>query len=97
MLGPYPFDPNLVGQGIPIDARALPDSNIFGPIEGTPLPPGAVVPPAPGPLPALPPAPLTHSLDAVATFFEERRNGKAQALAALPPVQMAGEIITTAT
>ncbi len=48
-------------------------------------------------LPALPPAPLTHSLDAVATFFEERRNGKAQALAALPPVQMAGEIITTAT
>ena len=38
-----------------------------------------------------------HSLDAVATFFEERRNGKAQALAALPPVQLAGEIITTAT
>lgn len=54
VLGPYPFDPNLVGQGIPIDARALPDSNTFGPIEGTPLPPGAVVPPAPGPLPELP-------------------------------------------
>ncbi|MCF6388194.1 MCE family protein [Mycobacterium sp. MBM] len=51
-LGPAPFDPNLVGQGIPPDARVSEDDRIFGPIEGTPLPPGA----APGPA-APPPVP----------------------------------------
>lgn len=45
VLGPAPFDPNLVAQGVPIDARALPDSNIFGPLQGTPLPPGVAAPP----------------------------------------------------
>lgn len=44
-LGPYPFDPNLVAQGIPIDDRADFGDNIFGPVEGTPPPPAA---PAPG-------------------------------------------------
>lgn len=39
-LGPYPLDPNLISQGVPPDSRALVDSNTFGPIEGTPLPPG---------------------------------------------------------
>jgi len=44
-LGAYPLDPNLVAQGIPPDSRAG-DGNdhIFGPVEGTPLPPGASVP-----------------------------------------------------
>ncbi|MCV7224440.1 MCE family protein [Mycolicibacterium komossense] len=37
-LGPYPLDPNLIAQGIPPDDRAGPDSNIYGPLEGTPLP-----------------------------------------------------------
>lgn len=45
VLGPYPFDPNLISQGVPPDSRALPDSNTFGPLEGTPLPPPAAVPP----------------------------------------------------
>ncbi|BBY96663.1 MCE family protein [Mycolicibacterium fallax] len=51
-LGPYPFDPNLVSQGVPIDSRALPDSNTFGPVDGTPLPEGMAAPP-----PGSPPAP----------------------------------------
>lgn len=49
-LGPAPFDPNLVAQGVPLDQRAA-DPGIFGPLEGTPLPPG----PEP-PLPAAPEA-----------------------------------------
>ncbi|BBY24588.1 MCE family protein [Mycobacterium stomatepiae] len=41
-LGPYPLDPNLLAQGIPPDDRVTSNDRIFGPIEGTPLPPGAV-------------------------------------------------------
>jgi virulence factor Mce-like protein len=53
-LGPYPIDPNLISQGVPPDSRALPDSNIYGPLDGSPLPPGVAAPPpgaAPGPVP----------------------------------------------
>ncbi|WP_328358851.1 MCE family protein [Mycobacterium sp. NBC_00419] len=62
--GPYPIDPNLVSQGIPVDDRVTFNDNIYGPLEGTPRPPGpvpAAAPPAEAPLaPAaaqLPPAP----------------------------------------
>jgi virulence factor Mce-like protein len=41
-LGPAPLDPNLLSQGVPPDDRATADKRIFGPIEGTPLPLGAV-------------------------------------------------------
>ena len=57
-LGPYPIDPGLIAQGVPPDDRVTPDANIFGPTEGTPLPP-----PAPGPAPvegALPVTPSAH-------------------------------------
>jgi virulence factor Mce-like protein len=40
--GPGPFDPSLIAQGIPIDDRASLSDDIFAPLEGTPLPPGAV-------------------------------------------------------
>ena len=40
VLGPYPVDPNLLAQGIPPDDRITFQENIFGPLEGTPLPPG---------------------------------------------------------
>ncbi|NTY63818.1 MlaD family protein [Mycolicibacterium sphagni] len=56
VLGPYPIDPGLVAQGVPVDSRALPDSNIFGPLQGTPLPPGVTAPP-PGAPPVDPPPP----------------------------------------
>jgi virulence factor Mce-like protein len=55
VLGPYPFDPNLVAQGIPPDDRTTEDDRLYGPIEGT-APPPAVPPPPPGDA-ALPPAP----------------------------------------
>jgi phospholipid/cholesterol/gamma-HCH transport system substrate-binding protein len=55
-LGPYPFDPNLVSQGVPIDSRARADDNIFGPVEGSPLPEGmSAAPPPPPPAPHGPP------------------------------------------
>jgi hypothetical protein len=44
VIGPYPIDPNLLSQGIPPDDRVTFQENIYGPLEGTPLPPG---PPAP--------------------------------------------------
>jgi phospholipid/cholesterol/gamma-HCH transport system substrate-binding protein len=50
VLGPSPIDPNLIAQGIPPDDRVTADKRIFGPIEGTPLPLGAVprgTPPGP--------------------------------------------------
>jgi hypothetical protein len=64
-LGPYPLDPNLISQGVPPDSRVLPDANIFGPLQGTPLPPGVnispPVPPAPQPpasFPGMAPGPM---------------------------------------
>ena len=50
-LGPYPFDPNLIAQGIPPDDRVTANENIFAPVEGTPPPAwgGYSTPPAPGP------------------------------------------------
>lgn len=58
-LGPYPMDPNLVSQGVPLDGRVNPDEHIFGPVEGTPLPPAV----APEQGPPSPPdsAPVTPS------------------------------------
>jgi len=41
-LGPSPLDPNLLSQGVPPDDRVTSDKRIFGPVEGTPLPPGGV-------------------------------------------------------
>jgi phospholipid/cholesterol/gamma-HCH transport system substrate-binding protein len=60
-IGPYPIDPNLISQGIPPDERVNPDANIYGPLEGTPLPPGAPgAPPPPGE--PFPPSPLDAPL-----------------------------------
>jgi phospholipid/cholesterol/gamma-HCH transport system substrate-binding protein len=60
VFGTYPLDPNLIAQGIPPDDRVNWNrERIFGPVEGTPLPPGAVprgTPPSAGPPPL--PAPL---------------------------------------
>lgn len=64
-LGPYPFDPSLVAQGIPPDDRVTADDHLFGPVEGTPLPPPA----APGTAPsAFTPAGPEGPSVAVATY-----------------------------
>ena len=50
-LGPAPFDPNLIAQGVPPDSRVTNGDNIFGPVEGTPMPPAAPqAAPAPPPV-----------------------------------------------
>jgi phospholipid/cholesterol/gamma-HCH transport system substrate-binding protein len=54
-LGPYPFDPNLVAQGVPLDDRVTFGDNIFAPVEGTPLPPAVGAPPGPVLPPGAPP------------------------------------------
>jgi phospholipid/cholesterol/gamma-HCH transport system substrate-binding protein len=51
--GPYPLDPNLISQGVPLDDRVTFGDRIFGPIEGTPRippPPQLPRPPSLGPL-----------------------------------------------
>jgi hypothetical protein len=73
-LGPYPFDPNLIAQGVPPDDRVDFNDRIFAPTEGTPLPSGvmpggmptdpltAMGPPPPS-APPLPPPPAGNSLN----------------------------------
>jgi phospholipid/cholesterol/gamma-HCH transport system substrate-binding protein len=56
VLGPYPLDPNLISQGIPPDARINSNrEHLFGPVEGTPLPPETPAPPGAPVSPAIPP------------------------------------------
>ena len=56
VFGTYPLDPNLIAQGIQPDDRMNWNRNrIFGPVEGTPMPPGVVPPGAPPPATAAPP------------------------------------------
>lgn len=54
VLGPPPLDPNLISQGVPTDDRVSPGSNLYAPVEGTPLPADAASQPD-GP-PAAPPS-----------------------------------------
>jgi phospholipid/cholesterol/gamma-HCH transport system substrate-binding protein len=59
-LGPYPFDPNLISQGIPPDDRTDFNDRIHAPTQGTPRPAGAVpsgTPPDAPPPGAPPPGP----------------------------------------
>lgn len=74
LTGPYPMDPNLLSQGIPPDDRTNFQDHIFGPNQGTPMPPGATPggpapgapePGAPPPVsaPLLPPPPPGNSLN----------------------------------
>jgi hypothetical protein len=57
VLGPYPFDPNLIAQGVPPDSRVTGGDNIYAPVEGTPPPGGAPAGNAPAP-PPTPPMPI---------------------------------------
>ncbi|MCV7299347.1 MCE family protein [Mycobacterium barrassiae] len=60
-VGPYPIDPNLIRQGVPLDDRVDYQERIYAPVQGTPLPPGAVpsgTPPGLPPGQPLQPAPF---------------------------------------
>ena len=79
VLGPSPLDPNLLSQGIPPDDRVTADEECSDPVEGTPLPPGAVprgTPAGPrGATPpghvgaAAPPAPSSATMSTLAADF----------------------------
>jgi virulence factor Mce-like protein len=62
VLGPYPLDPNLIAQGVPVDTPVDPDRGLYGPLAGTPMPAGAPPalsgppPPATSPVASPPPA-----------------------------------------
>lgn len=59
VFGAYPLDPNLLAQGIPPDDRVnFYRDRIFGPVEGTPLPPGSPGPRGTPPGPPGSPVPL---------------------------------------
>ena len=59
VFGTYPLDPSLIAQGIPPDDRVNWNrERIFGPVAGTPMPPGAV-PRGPGAPPPGPPLPAS--------------------------------------
>jgi phospholipid/cholesterol/gamma-HCH transport system substrate-binding protein len=61
VLGPYPFDPNQVAQGVPPDGRANLNDNTYAPVEGTPMPPDASEPPPPEAPPSDSPAAVPNS------------------------------------
>lgn len=73
--GPYPFDPNLVGQGVAPDSRVDADERIYAPVGGTPMPtdvPASAVPAPVEPLPAeadRPPVADPDTLPAVPNNF----------------------------
>lgn len=84
--GPYPIDPNLLSQGIPPDDRVTFQENIYGPLEGTPRPPGPVpvdgVPPVP--VEAVPPAPAGGAAVAPSAFTPDT-GGPSVAIATYDP------------
>ena len=87
ILGPYPFDPNLIAQGIPLDDRVDFEERIYAPVEGTPLPPGAA-PAGTEPLsPELAPSPLAPELLPPGVTPSPAPVGPPAPPAPLPPAQ----------
>ena len=87
-LGPYAFDPNLVAQGIPPDDRIDFHENIYGPLDGTPMPadPNAVPPAEPPPAEVAPPGPAPGPADpAVAPSSFHSSGGPSVAAAQYDP------------
>lgn len=62
-FGPYPIDPNLIAQGVPPDDRVDFGDQIYGPLEGTPMPPASPRAPDGGLEPAPPAAPAPPPTD----------------------------------
>ena len=94
MFGTYPLDPNLIGQGIPPDDRMNWNRDrIFGPVNGTPLPPGVGGPPVGAPLPPGPPSPAAQmgEVSPIAPIDAPNvPNGSPPAAPGNPPAGLAG-------
>ena len=91
VIGPYPVDPNLLAQGIPPDDRVTFQENIFGPLEGTPMPPGpapaADAPPAPAEAvpPTVPPASPPGAVVAPSAFSPGKTGSPSVVIATYDP------------
>jgi virulence factor Mce-like protein len=95
--GPYPIDPNLISQGVPLDDRVDFQERIYAPLEGTPLPPGAVpagTPPGAPPPAAVPPGPAPAP--AAAPMPPPPPTGNSLNGTPIPPVPAAGGAIPAA-
>lgn len=79
-LGPYPIDPNLIVQGVPPDDRVDFSDQIYGPTEGTPMPPAAPASP-----PSAPPAPAGVPAAAPSAFSPNVSQGPSVAIATYDP------------
>jgi phospholipid/cholesterol/gamma-HCH transport system substrate-binding protein len=80
-FGTYPLDPNLIAQGIQPDDRMNWNRNrIFGPVEGTPFPPGVVPPGAPPPATVAPPMGQVSSIAPL-----DVQSGEAPPASSAPP------------
>ena len=88
-LGPYPIDPNLLAQGIPPDDRVTLNDTIFGPLEGTPMPPGpapaAAAPAAPPAEPQVPAPPADGATVVAPSGFGDAGEGPSVAIATYDP------------
>ncbi|MGI9125437.1 MAG: MCE family protein [Mycobacterium sp.] len=88
-LGPYPFDPNLIAQGIPPDDRVTLNDNIYGPLEGTPMPPGPApaeaAPPSPGPPAPAEAPPAAPPVTVAPSAFTPSGSGPSVAIATYDP------------
>jgi virulence factor Mce-like protein len=99
VLGPYPLDPNLLSQGVPPDDRVTVNDRIFGPVDGTPLPPGAPPLPGPPPPPAETPSPPpgdngTQGLPAAPSSFGNKGSGVAPSVAVVHYDPATGRYVT---
>jgi hypothetical protein len=93
--GAYPIDPNLIAQGIPPDDRTTFQNNIYGPLQGTPLPPGPIPAPAGTPIP---PAPATLGPVGVPDIAPtDQGGGPAVAPSAFTPGSAGGPSVAIAT
>lgn len=89
-LGPYPFDPNLISQGIPLDDRITFQDEIYGPLEGTPMPPPvapaeAAPPPPDGVVPPPPLTPPSTGATVAPSALRPDGNGPSVAIATYDP------------
>ncbi|AKK27782.1 MCE family protein [Mycobacterium sp. EPa45] len=93
--GPSPIDPNLIAQGIPPDDRTTFQDHIYGPLQGTPLPPGPIPAPAGTPIPPEPATLKPYGVPDIAPT--DQGGGPAVAPSAFTPGSAAGPSVAIAT
>ncbi|EHB53385.1 virulence factor Mce family protein [Mycolicibacterium rhodesiae JS60] len=92
--GPYPIDPNLVAQGIPPDDRVTFGDNIYGPLAGTPMPPGPLPPAPASPIP--PPGGITGPVGIPGIAPTDQPGGPGVAPSAFTPGSPGGPSVAIA-